>query len=390
MRDPKYTHHKPSGQARVRIQGKSYYLGKYGTPESWEKYHQLLAQYRATQAAPVKPGVVLTVAEVAARFLAAHAGAFSDRHADKLDATLRIAVELYGALPAKDFGPAKLKAVRQRMIERGWCRSSVNHRTGLVRRCFRWAVAEELIPPAVAHALREVEGLKRGRGVPDPAPVGAVAEADVWKVMPGLPPIVAAMVEVQLLTGMRTGEVCRLKAGEIVRDWPLAGVWAFRPGDHKTAIHGIAKVVLIGPRAQRILEPYLAAVPAAPADYLFRPAESMPYTPKRRRSRNLRPCYTPTAYATAVRRACRRLGVAEWAPGQLRHGAATRLASDFGPEVARVVLGHTTIGTTAGYIDPDVLKAAEIMKKAGCPRPRARPGWAADRRRPGRGPGTRR
>jgi hypothetical protein len=37
-RIPSYRLHKPSGQARVIINGKHIYLGRFGTPESWEEY----------------------------------------------------------------------------------------------------------------------------------------------------------------------------------------------------------------------------------------------------------------------------------------------------------------------------------------------------------------
>ena len=43
-RIPAYTHHKPTGQARVRINGKSFYLGKYGSPESHDRYDALIAE----------------------------------------------------------------------------------------------------------------------------------------------------------------------------------------------------------------------------------------------------------------------------------------------------------------------------------------------------------
>ena len=42
---PAYVHHKPTGQARVRIKGKDFYLGKYGSPESHERYDELIAEY---------------------------------------------------------------------------------------------------------------------------------------------------------------------------------------------------------------------------------------------------------------------------------------------------------------------------------------------------------
>ena len=79
--------------------------------------------------------------------------------------------ELYGLTPAAEFGPLALKATREVMVRRGWCRKLVNQRVNRVRRIFKWAVAEELVPPAVHQALAALPGLQRGRsGVRDPEP----------------------------------------------------------------------------------------------------------------------------------------------------------------------------------------------------------------------------
>ena len=42
---PKYRPHKSSGQAVVTIRGKDHYLGKHGSVQSQERYHQLLAEF---------------------------------------------------------------------------------------------------------------------------------------------------------------------------------------------------------------------------------------------------------------------------------------------------------------------------------------------------------
>ena len=46
---PSYRLHKSTGQARVIISGKHTYLGKYGTSESWEKYHRVVASWLSGQ-----------------------------------------------------------------------------------------------------------------------------------------------------------------------------------------------------------------------------------------------------------------------------------------------------------------------------------------------------
>ena len=45
---PSYRLHKPSGQARVIIDGEHIYLGPYGSPESHERYARLIAERAAS------------------------------------------------------------------------------------------------------------------------------------------------------------------------------------------------------------------------------------------------------------------------------------------------------------------------------------------------------
>ncbi|MCA8992126.1 MAG: hypothetical protein KDA69_15115 [Planctomycetaceae bacterium] len=45
-RVPKYALHKGTGQARVRIEGKDIWLGKYGTPESMERYAKAVSDWQ--------------------------------------------------------------------------------------------------------------------------------------------------------------------------------------------------------------------------------------------------------------------------------------------------------------------------------------------------------
>src|SRR4051812_33672120 len=42
---PSYRLHKPTGQAVVRLDGRDFYLGKYGTPGSQEVYHRKVAEW---------------------------------------------------------------------------------------------------------------------------------------------------------------------------------------------------------------------------------------------------------------------------------------------------------------------------------------------------------
>lgn len=71
--------------------------------------------------------------------------------------------ELYGEIPALNFGPLALKAIRQKFIEARWSRGFINQRVGRIRRIFKWATSEELVPATVFQSLATVTGLQRGR-----------------------------------------------------------------------------------------------------------------------------------------------------------------------------------------------------------------------------------
>ena len=49
---PKYRLHKGSGQALVQLDGRRFYLGRHGSPESLERYHRLVAEWLASGRAP--------------------------------------------------------------------------------------------------------------------------------------------------------------------------------------------------------------------------------------------------------------------------------------------------------------------------------------------------
>jgi integrase len=175
--------------------------------------------------------------------------------ADRIAIAMRPLIEHCPALPVERFGPLALKDYRDRMIEADLCRSYVNKRVNMVRRMFRWAVEEELVPPSVFHGLQAVMGLRRGRsGAREGEPVRPIAEAWVRRTMEFMQPVVAAMVELQMLTGMRPGEVCILRPMDVDR---RGKVWLYTPADHKTAHHGHKRVVPIGPRGQEVLRPFL-------------------------------------------------------------------------------------------------------------------------------------
>ena len=62
---PSYWLHKPSGQARVRIDGRDIYLGEYGSAESQERYDALVRDWLVRQSIE---RFTLTVDELCLKF----------------------------------------------------------------------------------------------------------------------------------------------------------------------------------------------------------------------------------------------------------------------------------------------------------------------------------
>jgi integrase len=117
---------------------------------------------------------------------------------------LRPLRRLYGMSEVADFGPKALKDVRQAMTDAGRCRTSINKDAERVKRMFKWAVGEELLDVSLYQRLKAVERLKMGQSSAAESPgVGPVPVEHVEAVLPLLPPPVAAMVRLQLLTGCR-------------------------------------------------------------------------------------------------------------------------------------------------------------------------------------------
>jgi integrase len=69
--------------------------------------------------------------------------------------------------------------------------------------------------------------------------------------------------------------------------------------------------------------------------------------------------------ANAERAECGESEIPSWHPHRLRHSAATRLRKEFGLDVARAVLGHSSPAVTELYAELDHEKAMMAMEKVG-------------------------
>ena len=57
-----------SPRAFVQLNGRRYYLGKYGSPESKQHYHRLVAKWMLNNYQPLVQSVDITIVELIVRF----------------------------------------------------------------------------------------------------------------------------------------------------------------------------------------------------------------------------------------------------------------------------------------------------------------------------------
>lgn len=316
----------------------------------------------------------------------------SNRHA------MRPLKRLFAQLPVEEFGPLRLKEVQQEMVRRGWCRKHVNDQIGRIKRMLKWAVSEELIPVSIHEAAQTVSGLRAGRtAARESNPVKPVPMSLIETVLPVVSSQVRAVIELQLATGMRPGEVVIMRTCDIDT---TQEPWLYRPSHHKTEHHQHERLVFLGPRAQDIVRPFLDS--QQPHEYLFSPTDAdlerrrklhaLRKTPmscgnvpgsNRKNSPDRKPGerYHTASYARAIRRALEaafptppKLDAKErdqwrrehhWHPHQLRHNAATHLRTQFGIDVAQVVLGHKTLNVTQVYAEKNIESARRAMLRVG-------------------------
>jgi len=389
QRIPKYRRSRRKNEsdlALVEINGKRIYLGVYGSEESREAYQRIIAGLIAS--APASVDDPISVKELLAAFWL-HA----EKHYRKPDGrqtselglftiALRPLRARYGETPAIAFGPSALRSIREEFIESGFVRRSINQHVRRIREVFRWGAEHELVPVSVLEALRAVRGLQRGRcDAPDNAPVRPVLDAHVDAVRSRVSRQVAALIDLQLLTAARPGELVVLRPCDIDR---APEIWEARPESHKTLHHGHDRVVYLGPQAQAVVAPFLAG--RAPAVALFSPREAeeerrvkleaertTPRSCGNRRGTNRRgnprwqpgDTYSVDSYRRAIRRACELAKIPVWTPHRLRHNAATEIRRQFGLEAAAVILGHSSPVVTEVYADRDRGVARRVAARLG-------------------------
>jgi len=419
MRVPKMQHFKPKNLARVRISGNDgrpriVYLGPWGSEEARQRYEQLITVFLSRQDHPEI--VAVTINRLCVAYLE-HAQSYYVKdgvitsEVGGIRSALRPLVELFGRQIVADFGPLKLKQVREQMIARGWFRKTVNRNIKRIVRMLRWGVENEWVAPHILEACRELRNLQAGRcgEIPEGDAVEPVDIDRVEAVKPFVSRQVWAMIQLQLAAGMRPQEVRIIRWSDIDQ---ISDVWCYVPRIHKMQHKNRHRRIYIGPVGQSILGEFLKADREA---YIFSPRDAERERREEQRANrktSLTPSqaarvklaapkrvpgamYTKDSYNRCITRACEiafempqelrsvssklpkreqeelkaRAGAWRqewcWTPLQLRHTAGTELRKSVDLNAARQVLGHSEKSTTEIYAEQDFDAAREIMRKFG-------------------------
>lgn len=422
---PKYCRDKTHDLAYVRLTGRKHYLGKYGSPESRQLYREKIGEWCRGPEAPnpkqqdKDDSATMTVLMLIAAWIKHHVptrseGQRPNGEAGRFFDLFREMKLLFGAEEhlAIHFGAKSLKKLAAHLADvRGFSRRTVRGYVLNAKTLFRWAVEEDLLPGEVSYRIDSVKRLRYGQVRKKVRPM---ADELVEAIKPFLSRHVRAMVDVQMLTGMRSGELTGMRRSRVDTSGPS---WVYQLGtEHKTGHHDIEREIEIGPAAQEVLKQF-PPYSLDPDEFIFSPTEA------EKERADAGPCrgtggrkpgkrYTPDSYRKAIQEACKkafplpedlrrrkcvpseshvrivmrwetpkewreRLGpeglakVRAWRkshrfhPHQIRHYAATRIERRFGRDAAQVVMGHQSPAVTNLYIEQDRQLAKKVMLEIG-------------------------
>lgn len=308
-------------------------------------------------------GLCVTIADAVRRYIA-----FCKQHyrkgnrqtsmARKARAALRNVSETLGHWPIAGFTAQHVRNEIVRLIEIGRSRKTCIDYLDAIILFMQWAVNEIEFPIEVLTKVRAITFPRDGRaftnGEKTVAPVTRLpvtppplehVEATIRSIRGPQKEVVADILRVMMLTGMRPSEALEFCPAKCDMQ-TSPDCWIYWPTDSKTQRFQDRKI-LIGPKAQKIIAQYWKSQDSE------RRLWKMRY--------NLFKWYTD--------RACLYAGVPKWNPNQLRHFAATEIASMYGVAVAQEILGHTKPTMTLRYMErvatPEHQAAARAMATVG-------------------------
>jgi integrase len=356
---PTYRRH-PNGQAFYEHNGKRTYLGKFDSPESRKLYAQVVAQIAAGGVGAIAETtaehdasideLILPYLDWATRYYSVDGE--PSKEFTGVTSAMKMLSKFAGETEGRSFGPRLLVSFQNHLVSAGHARPYVNKQVSRAKRFFRWCCEQERLPGEHWHKLTCVRGLEAGRTTArEPDPIEPVPRAIVEQTLPYLQPIIAAMVQVQMLCGMRPQDICNMRGIDIAEHDPI---WIYEVPQHKNKWRGHSLLKGIPKAAQAILRPYM---PSDLGKHVFSPQAATAARCGRfvqRRKRKIRERYDTDSYRKAInyglaKAARAKVEIPHWHPNQLRHSIATEIRQSIGEQAAQIWLGHACIETTSIY-----------------------------------------
>jgi integrase len=344
------------GRAFTKVTGRFISLGRGDDPQAYIRFAAIVTGQAVEEIAPVVvPKAMTTLNELFLKYVAEELPRFSssERHCQR--SVIRITRQLFGFTPVADFGPLKLRAVRDAMVagdpnqkdragkpnpRKPWSRNTVNRQVKRLRAIIRWGVSWEMVTTFVVDALDTVSSLTEGEtAAAESIPRVPVSDVAFHAVRGVLREKHRDMLDLLSLTGARPGELLKLTTGIIDRSGPI---WRCELAKHKTSHKGKQRVLFFNEAAQLILKKYLSA---DPDEQLL----------KMRRDN----------FGHVIQRACERAKVTPFCPYQIRHTVATKVVDEMGAEFAQRLLGHSKAAMTREYSKTAEKQAKEAVKRLG-------------------------
>lgn len=398
---PKISIHKGRGKARVRVDGREFWLGPVGSKQADAGYRAVMTAWAANGGklptdfqwppAPTAPPATLpvvkprrrlngpTLADLLATTLAEVGGGKTREQLRKTSRWWRLRavadlLEPYAATPANEFGPRLLGEIaktlasgsgRQRrdgsLVPRTstWCREVL----GEVRRLFRDAVAREEIGPERVVALEALRNPPIGAAA-DPIERQAVPDADIEATTALLPPVVADLVWFIRFTGCRPGEAAAASPCEFDTS---KTPWVWRPRNHKTKRRGGTRVMVIGRRARTILKRWMPGLSSEAVVFSRHNIQTDNNSPtvKLRQFKVGGEVFTEADLRQRVVRAAAAAGCQRWTPYQLRHAGLSAIREHGSRDATQSQAGHLDPRVTDRYAPPSASQTADVMERIG-------------------------
>ncbi|MEZ5963569.1 MAG: hypothetical protein R3F56_06960 [Planctomycetota bacterium] len=189
--------------ARVRLDGRDHYLGRWGSKEAKVRYGELIAQWVANDGRmPLfeKP--------------------------DPVGATIDEVITLYrdNELPTR---PPSVRqrikvALRTELLGQGLTRGMVNVKLRMIRDLFAWGATIGRVPEGVPFRLAAVKSLRRGQGTRESRIVQPVEWETVDATLKHATEPVRGLILYQWHTGARPGEACDRRSASLPSTWSNA------------------------------------------------------------------------------------------------------------------------------------------------------------------------